>query len=198
MKRTISSIVTLIFMAAAACYLAAQPLGGVWARNFSTLQDAAPKKELPKEVTLAKDSLSDKYGSVAFNHETHSTKNYTVDGKGMIACIVCHHTDQPAAALKPPLKTSERKVALTLEALKAADAVGVKTCRSCHLQADDDSKEIPSVTYEGKPKPTKLTNEEAYHLNCNVCHDAAIKARADLKGKIPGTNDCLKCHKPVG
>lgn len=196
MKRTISSIVTLIFMAAAACYLAAQPLGGVWARNFSTLQDA-PKKELPKEVTLSKDSQSDKYGDVAFNHETHSLKNYSVDGKATIGCTTCHHTDQPADALKPPLKTSERKVVLTAEALKAADAVGVKSCRVCHLQKDDDSKEIPSVTYEGKTTKTKLTNEEAYHRNCNTCHDAAITARPDLKGKIPGTNDCLKCHKAV-
>ncbi len=194
MKRTISCIATLIF-AVAAAYFIVLPSGN--ARSVSGLQDAPLKKDLPKEVVLDKDSQSDKYGEVAFNHETHSTKNYTADGKAMIACTVCHHTDQPAAAMKPPLKTSERKVALTLEALKAPDALGVKTCRSCHLQAGDDSKEIPSVAYEGKPAPTKLNNEIAYHLNCNTCHDAAIAARPVLKGKIPGTNDCTKCHKPV-
>ncbi len=195
MKRIISGIVTLIFLVAA-CYFIAQPLG-VRAGNFFARQDAALKKELPKAVTLGKDSKDDKHGEVAFNHETHSAKNYSVDGKALIGCVDCHHTDQPAAALKPPLKTSERKVALSIEALKAADAAGVKNCRACHLQADDDSKPMPSMTETGKSKPTLLNNEIAYHLNCNVCHDAAIKARPELKGKIPGTTDCLKCHKPV-
>ena len=195
MKRKLSGIITLIFLAAA-CALVLQPLGGVWARNSVALQDAL-KKELPKAVTLAKDSKDDKHGEVAFNHETHSAKNYSPDGKATIACVVCHHTDQPADALKPPLKTSERKVALTVEALKAADAVGVKNCRACHLQADDDSKAMPSITEAGKSKPTMLNNEVAYHLNCNTCHDAAIKARPELQGKIPGTKDCLKCHKLI-
>ena len=70
-------------------------------------------KTQPKEVTLGKDSQSDKYGEVPFNHENHATKNYSVDGKSAIACTECHHTDQPASALKPPLKTSERDVVLT-------------------------------------------------------------------------------------
>ena len=155
------------------------------------------KKELPKEVVLDKDSQSDKYGEVAFNHESHSTKPYSPDGKTVIGCVECHHTDQPAAGLKAPLKTSERKVLLTLESLKAADAPGVKSCRTCHLQAGDDSATIPSVTYAGKTAPTKLTNELAYHINCNTCHDAALAARPELKGKVFGTNDCAKCHKPL-
>lgn len=196
MKRIISAAITLIFLAAA-CYFVAQPFVDARATNAPARADDAPKKELPKQVTLAKDSQSDKYGEVAFNHENHSSKNYTVDGKGTIGCVECHHTDQPAAALKPPLKTSERKVVLTVEALKAPDAVGVKSCRVCHLQTGDDSKELPSVTDEGKSAPTKINNELAYHRNCNTCHDAAIKARPDLKGKIPGTTDCAKCHKPI-
>lgn len=187
MKRNLSAVITFIFLAAA-CYLIAQPLRRV-------LADDAPKKELPKQVTLDKDSLDPKYGEVAFNHETHSQKNYSLDGKARIACVECHHTDQPAAALKPPLKKSERAVALTEEALKAPDAVGVKTCRTCHVQNGEDSIENPSVTYEGKSTPTKIDNKEAYHRNCNTCHDAAIKVRPDLKGKIPGTNDCSTCHK---
>lgn len=154
-------------------------------------------KTQPKEVTLGKDSQSDKYGEVPFNHENHSTKNYSIDGKSVIACVECHHTDQPAAALKAPLKTSERAEALTTKLLEAPDAKPVKECRACHLQAGDDSSPIPAVTYEGKTTPTKLTNEVAYHMNCNICHDKAIAARPAVKGKAPGSNDCLPCHKPV-
>ena len=152
----------------------------------------------PKEVVLDKDSQSDKYGEVAFNHENHSTKNYSLDGKSPISCIECHHTDQPAADLKAPLKTSERTAVLTTASLAAADAKPVKTCRACHLQSGDDSAPIPTVTYPDKPAATKLTNEVAYHTNCNVCHDKAVATRPVLKGKIPGSSDCLLCHKAVG
>jgi hypothetical protein len=154
-------------------------------------------KVQPKEVTLAKDSQSDKYGEAAFNHENHSVKSYSIDGKSVIACEECHHTDQPKAALKPPLVTSERDVVLTTAALVPAEAKPVKACRFCHLQVDDDSAPMPTITYAGKTTPTKLTNEFAYHTNCNVCHDKAIAARPALKGKIPGSNDCATCHKPL-
>src|SRR5947209_20457653 len=79
-------------------------------------------KTQPKEVVLDKDSQSDKYGEVAFNHENHSTKSYSPDGKSALSCVECHHTDQPAAGLKPPLKTSERNVVLTTASLQATDA----------------------------------------------------------------------------
>lgn len=154
-------------------------------------------KVQPKEVVLSKDSQSDKYGEVAFNHETHSLKNYSIDGKSVIACVDCHHTDQPASALKPPLKTAERDVVLTTAVLAAADAKPVKSCRVCHLQAGDDSAPMPTITYPDKPAPTKLNNEVAYHLNCNVCHDKAIAARPEVKGKAPGSNDCVPCHKAL-
>ena len=72
-------------------------------------------KTQPKEVTLAKDSQSDKYGEVPFNHENHSIKKYSPDGQSVLSCVECHHTDQPPASLKPPLKTSERAVLLTTE-----------------------------------------------------------------------------------
>jgi len=75
-------------------------------------------KTQPKEVVLDKDSQSDKYGEVSFNHENHSTKNYTPDGKSVLTCVECHHTDQPAAGLKPPLKTSERSAVLTTASLQ--------------------------------------------------------------------------------
>jgi class III cytochrome C family protein len=171
----------------------------VGSNSASTTGQDIPKesKTQPKEVTLGKDSQSDKYGEAPFNHENHSTKNYNIDGKGVIPCVECHHTDQPASDLKAPLKTSERTAALTAALLATADAKPVKSCRACHLQAGDDSAPLPAVTYEGKTTPTKLTNEVAYHMNCNVCHDKAIAARPALKGKIPASADCLICHKPV-
>lgn len=167
-------------------------------RTTASFQDPPKEsKTQPKEAILGKDSQSDKYGEVAFNHENHATKNYSVDGTKVIACVECHHTDQPAAGLVAPLKTSERDVILTAKLLEAADVKPVKECRACHLQAGDDSATLPTVTYEGKTTATKLTNEVAYHTNCNICHDKAIAARPALKGKIPGSNDCLTCHKPV-
>jgi hypothetical protein len=188
MKRTLSGLVVLAFLFAGLTLVSR-----AWA--FGPAPEES--KVMPKAVVLDKDSQSDKYGEVAFDHDTHSTKNYSADGKSKIGCVECHHTDQPASALKAPLKTSERKVTLTLESLNAADAAGVKTCRTCHLQVGDDSAEIPAVTYTGKTTPTKLTNEIAYHVNCNTCHDAALAARPELKGKVYGTNDCAKCHKPI-
>jgi cytochrome c553 len=166
--------------------------------RFLAVQDIPKEsKTQPKEVVLGKDSQSDKYGEAPFNHENHATKNYSPDGTKVIACVECHHTDQPAAGLVAPLKTSGRDVVLTAKVLEAVDAKPVKQCRACHLQAGDDSAPIPTVTYEGKTTPTKLTNEVAYHTNCNICHDKAITARPALKGKLAGSNDCLLCHKPV-
>src|SRR5438093_844810 len=106
-------------------------------RTSASLSQEIPKesKEQPKKVKLDTDSLDDKWGEVAFDHETHSTKNYNPDGKTVTGCVFCHHTDQPKESLKPPLVTSERNVVLTADVLKAAAAAPVKTCRNCHLQA---------------------------------------------------------------
>lgn len=166
---------------------------------LSPVPQEKESKTQPKQVTLAKDSQSDKWGEVAFNHENHATKNYSADETKPIGCTECHHTDQPTAALKPPLKTSERNVALTDALLKTADAAPVKTCRACHLQTGDDSKPIPTVTYADKPNPVKMTNDNAYHINCNTCHDAVMKAKPALKGKLGGSGpqDCALCHKQV-
>jgi class III cytochrome C family protein len=162
----------------------------------SAIQQKESKNQ-PKETVLDKDSQSDKYGEVPFNHENHATKNYNPAGTAVLSCVECHHTDQPATELKAPLKTSERTVILTAASLQAADAKPVKTCRACHLQASDDSAPIPTVQYPDKPTPTKLTNEVAYHINCNLCHDKALAARPTLKGKVFGSNDCFPCHKPA-
>jgi hypothetical protein len=172
-------------------------LGVFLADSDVPLSATQESKTQPKELVLAKDSQSDKYGEVSFNHENHSVKKYNADGTAVLTCVECHHTDQPPANLKAPLKTSERAVVLTTAALEAADAKGVKKCRTCHLQAGDDSAPMPTVQYPDKPAPTKLNNEIAYHLNCNVCHDRAIAARPALKGKVPGSNDCVPCHKAI-
>lgn len=185
----------LLLIAILAC-IALVVAGSNSRRSYAQTPDKESKTQ-PKEVVLGKDSQSDKYGEVPINHETHSTKPYNPDGKTVLTCVECHHTDQPAADLKPPLKTSERTVVLTTASLAAADAKPVKKCRTCHLQAGDDSAPMPTVTYPDKPAPTKLNNEISNHNNCNICHDKAIAARPALKGKIPGSTDCLPCHKPV-
>jgi len=160
---------------------------------------AAGDKTIPATFTLAKDSLSE-YGEVKFDHESHAFKNYSPDGKSVMGCVECHHTDQPKAALKPPLSTSERDVALTNDVFKSSPQK-VSECRACHFQDGNvpDGKTMPSATYTdgGKSNTKALTNELAYHINCNTCHDAAAKLRPELKKK-PGfatTKDCTICHK---
>lgn len=159
----------------------------------------AENKTMRKEFTLGKDSLSE-YGEVAFNHETHAFKAYSPDGKSVVGCAECHHTDQPKSALKPPLVTSERDVVLTHDSWKASSQK-VNECRFCHFQdgSEPDGKTMPTATYtEGSKSVTKdLNNELAYHINCNTCHDSAAKLRPDLKKKagFATTKDCLLCHK---
>ena len=173
----------------------------VFARTLAVAHLPLDSKDLPKKVTLGKDSTSE-HGEVAFDHDTHSFKKYSPDGKTDISCAECHHTDQPASALKPPLVTSERKEVLTVESLKAPGAAVVKSCRSCHFQEGNvpDGKEQAVGKYKdakGKEETKELNNEQAYHINCNTCHDAAAKLRPELKKK-PGFatgNDCFICHK---
>ena len=171
-------------------------LVGNVARTSASLGQQNPResKEQPKKIKLDTDSLDDKWGEVAFDHENHTIKNYTPEGKTTGTCVECHHTDQPKDKLTPPLVTSERSVVLTADGLKDAAAAPVKGCRSCHLQAGDDSKPLPVITRNDKQ--LKLDNEVADHTNCFACHDAAIKARPDLATKISGSDPkgCVKCH----
>jgi cytochrome c553 len=166
------------------------------ARSSASFIQQIPKesKEQPKKVKLDTDSLDDKWGEVAFDHETHSLKSYNPDGKTVTSCVFCHHTDEPKESLKPPRVTSERNVALTADLLKDAAAAPVKGCRTCHLQAGDESAKLPVVTRDGKQM--KMDNENAYHINCFECHDAAIKAKPELAQKISGSDPkgCAKCH----
>ena len=165
-----------------------------------TTAPASGDKKIPKSFTLGKDSQSED-GEVSFDHDTHASKMYSPDGKSPIACVECHHTDQPKSALKPPLLTSERDVVLTLASWQVS-AQKVKECRSCHFQSDNvpDGSTIPTATYEerGKQVTKELTNELAYHINCNTCHDAAAKLRPELKSHtgFATTTDCKTCHRP--
>ncbi|MEO7539590.1 MAG: cytochrome c3 family protein [Pyrinomonadaceae bacterium] len=170
--------------------------------NANVGKPAAPVaggKTIPKKFTLGKDSLSE-YGEASFDHETHAFANYSPDGKSVVGCVECHHTDQPKSALKPPLLSSERDILLTFASWQASSQK-VSECRAFHFQEGNvpDGKEMPTATYtEGGKSVTKtLNNELAYHINCNTCHDAAFKARPELKKK-PGfatTKDCTICHK---
>ncbi len=172
------------------------------ATNTNAVKPASPAagdKKIPKNFTLGKDSLSE-YGEVAFDHDTHANNKYSPDGKSVVGCADCHHTDQPKSALKPPLVTSERDVTLTMESWRASSQK-VNECRACHFQEGSvpDGKTMPSASYTdgGKSTSKDLNNELAYHINCNTCHDAAFKARPELKKK-PGfaaSKDCTICHK---
>jgi cytochrome c553 len=154
--------------------------------------EAAGDQSIPANFTLGTKSVA-VHGEVAFNHANHAFKMYSADGKSVVGCTVCHHTDQPKSALKLPLQTSEREVALTLESWKASSQKKVSTCASCHFQ----NGEVP----DGKTMPVvgemQYNNEEAYHKNCNECHDAAAKARPELNGKqgFATSTGCFICHK---
>src|SRR5260221_5195262 len=103
-------------------------LVGNAANTAASLAQQIPKesKEQPKKLKLGSDSLDDKWGEVTFDHENHTIKNYTPDGKTTGTCVECHHTDQPKEKLTPPLVTSERNVVLTGDVLKDSAAAHVK------------------------------------------------------------------------
>src|SRR5260370_42698985 len=85
------------------------------ASAFIDQQIPKESKEQPKKLKLDTDSLDDKWGEVAFDHENHTIRNYSPDGKTPGTCVECHHTDQPKEKLKPPLITSERNISLTAD-----------------------------------------------------------------------------------
>ena len=157
-------------------------------------------KKPPETIVLAKEA---KLGQVTFNHLKHITENRSADGTKPIACVDCHHTAQPMAeALKrPPHKTvwpADRTTTLTMELLeKDANAVGA-ICTDCHARADAKPKllpETPQVKFEGSAEPTTMTNQQAFHRNCGVCHDEVVKARPNLDPPPPTSKKCTTCHK---
>jgi len=178
-------------------------LGLLLGSSLSTITfhaSAQEAKKPPETIILGKDA---KLGQVSFNHLDHITKNRSADGTKQIACVECHHTAQPVAeALKhPPHKTAwpaDRTSTLTLECLeKEPNAVGA-VCRDCHARADTKPKllpEIPQVKFEGSDEPTIMTNQQAFHRSCAGCHDAVVKARADIATPPPTSKKCVACHK---
>ena len=174
----------------------------VFAANIAIAHRTASNQEMPKDlVTLNKDSTSE-YGNVIFDHNAHVSNKYSPDGTTDISCAECHHTDQPKSALKTPLLTSAREVTLTVAELKKDKSPEVKGCRICHFQEADipENKTMPVAIYktaDGKEDKKEISNEIAFHTNCNSCHDAAVKLRPKLK-KRPGfatTKDCAVCHE---
>lgn len=163
----------------------------------STTQPAKP-------IILAKDSEG-KDGELkkeaAFDHVKHSTDaKYSVDGKTIIGCAECHHTDQPKApAGQDYLKKLDRKEMLSAAELEKSKQA-VKSCRACHFQASAEATDDyppDSITYAkdtGKAATKdKIVNEEAYHLNCNTCHDQATKNKSRATpAKAPQA--CADCH----
>lgn len=174
------------------------------ASAVTTAASAAPATgRVPKDdYVLALDSKSKDAPAAPFSHLTHSTKNYSIDGKGLITCVECHHTDQPKSALKSPYVSAfpaDRTTTLTTDLLaKDPKAPDVLSCRACHEQTGAKPKswpEIPKILYEGDTDPVVLNNEEAYHRNCNGCHDQALEARKTFITKAPPAGTaCAECH----
>lgn len=159
--------------------------------NVAPANTSLSNKTIPDDFTLGKDSVSE-YGESPFNHKNHAFLSYSPDGKSVVGCAFCHHTDQPKSSLKPPLVTSLRDAVLTMTVFQSS-ALKVMSCRECHFQEGSvpDGKEMPKIGDK------EYNNEEAYHINCNTCHDEAFRLRPELKKK-PGfatTKDCNTCHK---
>ena len=192
----------LIVSAALGCFLCVMACNSPALRSGPAELAAQAAQAMKDEYKLSTDSKKDKAKSLplTFNHLNHATKNYSVDGTHPIGCIECHHTEQPAAeaAKHPPLKSAypaDRTVTLTAETAKDSKTPDVQNCRACHAQEGEKPKigaDIPQVTYEGDTDATVLTNEEAYHRNCNTCHDQAVDKRKGINA--PSTNECNKCH----
>ena len=154
-----------------------------------------------KPLILSNDSDDAKWGphktDAPFDHVKHTTDTkHSVNGTTVTACVECHHTEQPSApAGQEYLKRFERKEVLTAKQLEDSKQP-VRSCRACHFQeATEETNEFPpkGVTYPkstGKQPTGKLTNDVAYHINCNSCHDAAMKRDPTLKAP----QGCTDCH----
>lgn len=169
------------------------------ANTSASPMPTASSKTMHEKFVLGQNSLDADYGAVPFNHKSHAFMNYSPDGKSVVGCVECHHTDQPKSALKLPLVTSERGEILTLDSWNAS-AQKVNECSFCHFQAENvpDGKTMPTADYveDGETVTKELNNKLAYHINCNVCHDKAAAARPSLKSK-PGfatSTGCASCH----
>jgi hypothetical protein len=151
--------------------------------------EAQDARKPPETVTF-----TTKLGTVTFNHANHTTKNYNLEGTGPIACVACHHVEQPAAeaATHPSFKTvwpADRTVTLTADALKDAKTPDVVGCRNCHAAAGTKPKLLPETPTVNN---VTLTNQEAFHRLCAGCHNQAAKTR---QAAAPARQKCMICHK---
>lgn len=154
-----------------------------------------------KPIILGKDSKSRSRAELkpeaAFDHTKHATDvGYSIDGKAATACVVCHHTEQPSAPKgKEYLRRFERKEVLTAEQL-AASQQPVRSCRACHFQeATAATNEFPPPFPKemGREPAERVTNQEAYHINCIGCHEAVAKGNPKSKAPTDETG-CGSCH----
>ena len=166
--------------------------------TFQRIAEAqTTQTKMPEVIILGKDS---KLGQVTFNHANHNGGKYSIDGTGPIACIECHHTAQPASALHAPLKTTwpaDRTTTLTVDLFaKDPTAAGVAACRDCHARANTTPKlmpEVPSIKHEASTAIINLTNQQAFHRNCDGCHVEV--QRNNPASKAPKATQCTSCHK---
>jgi hypothetical protein len=197
--------VTLGCLAMAVVYNAAFSLDGknpphaVDTANNPIPESSANQPDKP--FILSKDSNDPKWGEMkpdmTFDHSKHNTDvKHTLDGKTPNACVYCHHTEQPMpVAGQPYHKKSERTELLTAAQLETSKQA-VNSCRKCHFQeATEETSEFPpkGVTYPkemGRAPSGKLTNDNAYHIKCISCHDAAMKRDPTLKAPL----GCADCH----
>ena len=142
-----------------------------------------------------------KLGKVRFSHTDHIMKNRNIEGSKPIACIECHHVEQPASevAKQAGMKTAwpaDRTATLTAELLKDPNAPNVIGCRNCHARTGEKPTilpAIPEMKSENSTAVITLNNQQAFHRTCGGCHDQAIKTRADVKA--PASAKCAGCHK---
>jgi cytochrome c553 len=155
--------------------------------------------KIPEVIILGSDA---KLGKVTFNHVKHNGGEYSADGAGPIACVSCHHTAQPAAELVkfPGLQTvwpANRTTTLTAELFnKDPRAAGVAACRDCHARVGQTPKLMPAIPSVKQPGATTLltmTNQMAFHKNCDVCHFEVNIQRPGTK--VPDATKCNSCHK---
>ena len=140
-------------------------------------------------------------GKVTFSHVNHTTKNYNIEGTRPVACVECHHVEQPLeeAKKRPPHVTvwpADRTTTLTAELLTKEPGTKVTACRSCHARKEEKPtvlSEIPTIKSENSTAMITLTNQQAFHRACAGCHDQVVKFRPDAKS--PTTQKCTACHK---
>lgn len=148
-----------------------------------------PMQSINKELR-ALDEDGEK-GPVPFDHDSHAFKaSYSIDGNSIVACVACHHTDQP----RTPGRLSERLVTLTYTVWKGLENKKVKNCKDCHFLRTDIPSDKTIPVLNGK----EYDNEVAYHENCTLCHASAAERRTELKEKKKFATrinqQCSVCH----